>query len=94
MKAKKTKKIKNSSSKNKTFVTKKMSFSELIEKYPKSVEVLMESGMHCIGCAASAFETIEQGAIIHGLNPDELVKKINKKLSTGKKKWKLKDIAK
>jgi len=86
MKAKKTKKIKNSSSKNKTFVTKKMSFSELIEKYPKSVEVLMESGMHCIGCAASAFETIEQGAIIHGLNPDELVKKINKKLSTGKKK--------
>lgn len=86
MKHKTTKKIKNSSSKNKNFVTKKMSFSELIEKYPKSVEVLMNSGMHCIGCAASTFETIEQGAIMHGLNPDKLVEEINKKLSTGKKK--------
>jgi len=86
MKAKKTTKNKNSSGKTKTFVTKKMNFSELIQKYPKAVEVLMNSGMHCIGCAASAFETIEQGALMHGINPDELVKKINKKLSEGKKK--------
>jgi len=79
MRNKETKKN-NSSSKTKNFVTKKMNFSELIEKYPKSVEVLMNSGMHCIGCAASAFETIEQGAIMHGLDPDKLVEKINKKL--------------
>jgi len=84
MKNKKTRKN-SSSSKTKNLVTKKMNFNELIEKYPKSVEVLMNSGMHCIGCAASAFETIEQGAIMHGLNPDELIKKINKKLSKKKK---------
>ena len=81
----KNKKTKNRS-KTKNLVTKKMSFSELIEKYPESTEVLMNSGMHCIGCAASAFETVEQGAIMHGLNPDELVKKINKKLSKDKKR--------
>ena len=86
MKTKKSKKNKNSRSKTKIFVTKKMNFSELIEKYPKSVEVLMNSGMHCIGCVASAFETIEQGALMHGINPDELVKKINKKLSKDKKR--------
>jgi hybrid cluster-associated redox disulfide protein len=81
MKTNKTKKTKNS----KNLVTKDMNFSELIEKYPKSVEVLMSSGMHCIGCAVSAFETIEQGAIMHGINPDKLVEKINKKLSKKKK---------
>jgi hybrid cluster-associated redox disulfide protein len=83
----KNKKIrtKNSNSKTKTLVTKKMSFSELMQKYPQAVEVLMNEGMHCIGCAASAFETIEQGAIMHGLNPNKLVEKINKKLSKKKK---------
>jgi len=80
MKNKKTRKN-NSSSKNKNFVTKRMNFSELIQKYPQAVEVLMNEGMHCIGCAASAFETIEQGAIMHGLNPDKLIEKINKRLS-------------
>jgi len=76
MKSKKIKKAEIS----KKLVTKNMNFSELIHKYPKSVEVLINSGMHCIGCAASAFETIEQGAIMHGLDPDKLVEKINKKL--------------
>jgi len=85
MKHKKNKK-KTSSSKGKTFVTKDINFSKLMEKYPQAVEVLMNEGMHCIGCSASAFETIEQGALMHGLDPDKLVEKINKKLSRGKKK--------
>jgi hybrid cluster-associated redox disulfide protein len=85
MKTKKTK-TKNSSSGTKNLVTKKMNFSELLERYPQAAEVLMNSGMHCIGCAASVFETIEQGAIMHGLDPDKLVEEINKKLSRGKKK--------
>lgn len=61
-------------------ITKKITFAELIEKYPESIEVLFEKGMHCIGCAMSAQETLEQGCLIHGLNPDEIIKKINKKL--------------
>ena len=77
MKKSKTKKIKI----NKNLVIKSMNFSELIERYPQAVEVLMNEGMHCIGCAASAFETIEQGAIMHGIDSDKLVEKINKKLA-------------
>ena len=68
----------------KSGITKKIKFSELIEKYPESIEVLFENGMHCIGCAMSAQETLEQGCLSHGLNPDEIVKEINKKLE-GKK---------
>ena len=62
-----------------------MTFAELM-KYPEAVEVLMKKGFHCIGCSAAAFETIEQGAIMHGINPKELVEEINKKLSKKKTK--------
>lgn len=51
---------------------------------PEVVEVLLESGMHCIGCPMATEETIEQGAIAHGIDPDELIKKINEKLKGGK----------
>jgi len=58
-------------------ITKKMTFNELIQKNPESVMVLLERGMHCIGCGMAGFETLEQGAIAHGLDPDELVKELN-----------------
>ena len=61
-------------------ITKDIGFSELLEKHPESVEVLMGFGMHCIGCPAAMFETLEQGAMAHGIDVKELVKKINEKL--------------
>lgn len=66
-------------------VTKNMTFSEILEKYPESIEILLGSGMHCIGCPASSGETLEEGAMMHGINPDDLVKELNKKLSKDKK---------
>ena len=65
-------------------ITKDMSFAEIIEKNPNAVEMLMQKGMHCIGCGMAAMETLEQGALIHGMNPDEIVKEINE-LSLKKK---------
>ena len=67
---KKTKKIK--------VIDKSMNFSELIGSFPETIEVLLEKGMHCIGCPMSAQESIEQGAIAHGLNPDKLIEELNK----------------
>ena len=64
-------------------ITKKIIFSELLEKHPESVETLMESGMHCIGCPMSMQETLEEGALAHGIDPEKLTEEINKKL--GKK---------
>jgi len=61
-------------------ITKNISFTELLEKYPESVEVLMESGMHCLGCPMATEENLEQGAVAHGIDVDELIDKINKRI--------------
>jgi len=66
--------------KNKGKITKEMSFSEILEKSPESAEILFEAGMHCCGCPMSANESLEQGAIAHGIDPDKLVDEINIKL--------------
>jgi len=69
---------------NKKEITKNMIFAELLEKHPEAANVLFESGLHCIGCGGAMYETIEQGCLAHGFSEkemDELIKKINKKVS-------------
>ena len=65
-------------------ITKDMPFTELMQKYPQAIEVLFNYGMGWIGCVASQFETIEQGALAHGIDPDELVKALNEKIQSNK----------
>ena len=59
-------------------ITKEMSFSEIMEKNPKASKVLLEKGMHCIGCPMAQMESLEEGCMSHGLNPDEVVEELNK----------------
>jgi hybrid cluster-associated redox disulfide protein len=59
-------------------IKKEMKFTEIIKKNPDAVEILFREGMHCIGCGMAGFETLEQGALMHGLDPDKLVEEINK----------------
>jgi hydroxylamine reductase len=64
----------------KLVVTKNMTFAELLEKKPESMNNLFEAGLHCIGCHMSAYETIEQGCLAHGFSKkeiDDLIKKLN-----------------
>ncbi len=58
-------------------ITKDWSITDIVEKYPKTAEILMNRGMHCFGCMAARFENIEQGAMAHGINVDELIKELN-----------------
>ena len=58
-------------------VTKDMSIAEVVMKWPESAGAFMENGLHCYGCAAARFETIEQGAMAHGIDPDKLIEAIN-----------------
>lgn len=58
--------------------------SELVEKYPELVEPLMMMGMHCISCFASQMETLEEAAMVHGLNPDEVAEELNQFLADEK----------
>lgn len=50
---------------------------ELLEKAPEKAEILMEAGMHCLGCPASQAETLEEACEVHGIDADELIAKIN-----------------
>ena len=68
--------------KKKQNITKKMTFAEILEKHPESVNILFESGLHCIGCGMAMYETLEDGCKAHGMNKkeiDDLIKKLNKK---------------
>jgi len=66
-------------------INKKTTMQELITKHPESIEVLFGRGMGCVGCPASFGESLEEGCIAHGINADEVVEEINKKLTKKKK---------
>ena len=50
---------------------------ELLEVAPEKAEILMEIGMHCLGCPASQMETLEEACEVHGIDVNELLEKIN-----------------
>ncbi len=58
-------------------ITKDMGIMEVINQYPATIEIFMNSGMGCIGCAAAHFENIEQAAMVHGLDLDALMEDLN-----------------
>jgi len=58
-------------------ITKDITIGELLKEAPDVAPVLLSAGMHCLGCPASQAESIEDAALVHGLNADELVAEIN-----------------
>ena len=62
-------------------ISKDMSITEVVEKYPDTAEIFMQHGMHCLGCMAARFENIEQGALAHGIDVDALIEDLNKSIS-------------
>lgn len=58
-------------------IKKDMGIDEILAIDMTIAPILMASGMHCIGCPASAGETLAEAAVVHGLDADELVSKIN-----------------
>ena len=57
-------------------ITKDMTIGEALVANPNIVPVLLEAGMHCIGCPSAQGETLEEAAMVHGMNIDDLMKKI------------------
>lgn len=69
-------------------ITKDMTFGEVFSTFPSKMqelaEVMMDYGLHCVGCPARAFDTIENGAKLHGLSGkkiENLISDLNKKLA-------------
>ena len=46
------------------------------------IPILMGAGMHCVGCPSSAGETLEEAAMVHGIDGDMLVEEIQSYLDS------------
>ncbi|MEY8001461.1 DUF1858 domain-containing protein [Clostridium sp. JNZ X4-2] len=58
-------------------ITKDMTIGDVVKINPTYAEILMDFGMGCIGCPASLAETVEEAAMVHGVNVKKLVKALN-----------------
>jgi len=63
----------------KSKIKKDMTFADLLKENPESAEILLEEGMSCINCPLARYETLEQGGKVHGVDINEILKKLNKK---------------
>ena len=60
-----------------TKITKDMTIAEILNVNANLAGVLMAGGMHCIGCPASQGETLEEAAMVHGIETELLLTKLN-----------------
>lgn len=58
-------------------VTRETMIGELLNIDQNVAPILLSIGMHCLGCPSSQMETIEEAAMVHGIDADELVQTIN-----------------
>ena len=63
-------------------INKQMSIGEVLEIDRTTAPIMMEYGMHCMGCTFSMMESLEQGCAAHGTDADELVSKLNDYLAS------------
>lgn len=57
-------------------ITKEMTIGEILRESPEVAPVLMEAGMHCLGCPSAQGESLEEAAMVHGIDIDALMKAI------------------
>jgi hybrid cluster-associated redox disulfide protein len=62
-------------------ITADMTLDELLQAYPMSAQVLLDAGMACIGCSVARLESLAEGALTHGIDPDELVATLKQQLT-------------
>jgi hybrid cluster-associated redox disulfide protein len=57
-------------------ITKDMTIGEILRINPNVAPILMEIGMHCLGCPSAQGETLEEAAMVHGIQIDDLMEKV------------------
>lgn len=65
-------------------ITKKTTMGEMLQYDMGIAYVLMQSGMHCVGCPSSIGESLEEACMVHGLNADEVMASIQAYLDSKK----------
>lgn len=62
-------------------VTKETIIGDILDFDQSTGEFFLEMGMHCLGCPSARGESVADACEVHGVNPDELVAKINEHLA-------------
>lgn len=57
-------------------ITKDTMISTIVEQAPQAMPMFQLIGMHCMGCALSRHETLEQACFVHGVDPDWFVNEL------------------
>jgi hybrid cluster-associated redox disulfide protein len=61
-------------------ITKEMTIAQVLKKYPKTIFVFLDYGLHCLGCPMIGNETIEEAANFHQIDLNKFLKDLNKKI--------------
>ena len=57
-------------------INKDTTIGEILKMAPEKAEILLEIGMHCLGCPASQMETLEEACGVHGIDVEEVIEKL------------------
>lgn len=61
-------------------ITKDATLGDILDKYSNAKDILIGFGMHCFSCPMSRMETLEEAALVHGVDVEFMLKKLNKEL--------------
>ncbi len=64
-----------------TEITKDMKIGEILDAHRELAPFFLEMGMHCLGCPSARNESVAQACMVHGVNPDDLIAKLNAALA-------------
>ena len=62
-------------------VTKNTTMGELLQHDPDTAQILLQYGMHCVGCPSHANETLEEACAVHGIPCEELITMLQRYLN-------------
>lgn len=64
-------------------ITKDTIIGDILDIAPQTAPIFMSIGMHCLGCPASRGETVAEACMVHGVDPDQLLAKVNAMIEAG-----------
>lgn len=65
-------------------ITKQTTMGEMLDYDQGIAYILMQSGMHCVGCPSSIMETLEEACMVHGLDADTVLASIQEYLDVSR----------
>ena len=65
-------------------ITKDTIIGDILHIAPETAPIFLSIGMHCLGCPSSRGETVEQACMVHGVQVDELLERINASMAEAK----------